>query len=59
MKTYNKLNDVEMHIIRQYEEYKKISDPILIEYKLTNLDIWMKRAKELNIQHLLIQKEVR
>ena len=50
-KQYSDFTEVEQHIIREYESWKNSKGNIKL--KLANLEYWMGRAIEKNIQHIL------
>jgi len=50
-KQYNNCNDVEKHIIHEYETWCKSEAPLQLKIKIATM--WMERAIELNISHLL------
>ena len=52
-KQFSDLNDKELFAFYEYKSWASSDAPI--EYKLNQLEFWMQRAFDLNIQHLLIK----
>lgn len=56
-KSFNSLDDVERYVISEYYSWAKSQAPVAL--KLAMVDEYFERAKNLNIEHLILERKAR